>query len=125
RERTPARGRHPVTGAVLDPKYLDGPFVPTGENDDARQRFADWMTSKANPFFARATVNRVWSHLFARGIIDPVDDIRSSNPPSNAALLDALAKDFADNGFDLRRLIRTICSSRTYQLSSRATRSNA
>src|SRR5262249_12798982 len=78
-----------------------------------------------NPFLARATVNRIWSHLFGRGIIDPVDDIRSSNPPSNPALLDALVKDFLAHDFDVRHLVRTICNSRTYQLSALTNRSNA
>ena len=67
---------------------------------------AEWVTSKDNPFFAKSTVNRVWSYFFGRGIIDPVDDIRASNPPSNPALLDALTKDFIDHNFDLRQLMR-------------------
>src|SRR5262249_22062841 len=92
---------------------------------DARAALAEWMTHKDNPFFARATVNRLWSHLFGKGIIDPVDDIRSSNPPSNGPLLDALAKDFADSGFDVRHILRTILQSRTYQLSARTRPSNA
>jgi hypothetical protein len=86
---------------------------------------ADWMTRKDNPFFARATVNRLWSHLFGKGIIDPVDDIRSSNPAVNEPLLDALAKDFAAHDFDVRHLLRTMLSSRTYQLSARTNKYNA
>jgi hypothetical protein len=82
------------------------------------------MTRKDNPFFARATVNRLWSHLFGRGIIDPVDDIRSSNPPSNPQLLDALAKDFVDHNFDVRHMLRTMLNSRTYQLAARLNRFN-
>ena len=81
----------------------------------AAQALADWLTSKDNPFFAKSTANRVWSYFFGRGIIDPVDDIRASNPPSNPALLDALTKDFIDHDFDLRHLMRTIANSRTYQ----------
>src|SRR5262249_55670031 len=81
-----------------------------------------WMTGKDNPFLARATVNRFWSHLFGKGIIDPVDDIRSSNPPVNAPLLDALTKDFIEHNFDVRHILRTMLNSRTYQLSARATK---
>jgi hypothetical protein len=77
---------------------------------------ADWLTSKQNPLFAKALANRMWSYFFGRGIIDPVDDIRASNPPSNPALLEALTKDFLDHNYDLRQLIRTIVNSRTYQL---------
>ena len=72
-----------------------------------------------NPFFAKVEVNRIWGHLMGRGIVEPVDDFRDSNPPSSAALLDALADDFAKNGYDRKRVIRTILNSRTYQLSSR------
>jgi hypothetical protein len=91
--------------------------VPDGE--DRRDRFAEWLIGPDNPFFARAEVNRIWGHLFGRGIVDPVDDFRASNPPSNAALLDALAADFVARGFDRQHIIRTILLSRTYQLSAR------
>ena len=125
RQDVAARSRHPVTGEGLDPKFLDGPVTPIGPKEDGRKALADWLTRKDNPFLARATVNRVWSQLFGRGIIDPVDDIRSSNPPSNPALLDALVKDFLAHDFDVRHLIRTICTSRTYQRSARTNRTNA
>ena len=82
-----------------------------------RLTYAEWLTAKDNPFFAKSTVNRVWSYFFGRGIIDPVDDIRASNPASNPALLDALTKDFLDHDFDLRQLMRTIANSRVYQSS--------
>ena len=75
--------------------------------------------------FARMQVNRVWFHLFGRGLVDPVDDFRASNPPSHPALLDALAKDFVQHGYDLRHLIRTIMASRTYQLASEPNATNA
>ena len=88
--------------------------MPAGARP-ARLRYAEWLTAKDNPFFAKSTANRVWSYFFGRGIIDPVDDIRASNPPSNPALLDALTKDFVDHDFDLRHLMRTIANSRTYQ----------
>lgn len=111
----PRRLPHPETGAALDPKALGGPTL-TG--DDPRESLAKWMTRPDNPFFARAFVNRVWAHYFGVGLIDPVDDLASSNPPSNERLLDALAADFVKSGFDVRRLERAILMSRTYQLSS-------
>jgi Protein of unknown function (DUF1553)/Protein of unknown function (DUF1549) len=119
RGETPAQARHPNTGEVLNPKLLDGPALPVSAQQDARQILAEWMTRKDNPFLARATVNRLWSQLFGRGIIDPVDDIRSSNPPVNAPLLDALARDFVEHDFDVRHMLRTMLNSRTYQLSAR------
>jgi Protein of unknown function (DUF1549)/Protein of unknown function (DUF1553) len=120
-----AQARHPTTGELLSPKFLDGPVVNVPAQQDGRAVLAQWLTSKDNPFLARAVVNRLWSHLLGRGIIDPVDDIRSSNPPSNAALLEALSKDFLERNFDQLHLIRTILNSRTYQLSGRTTPSNA
>lgn len=90
-----------------------------------RQQLGDWLTASENPLFATAMVNRTWSMFFHRGIIDPVDDIRSSNPPVNPELLDALTRDFIANGFDVRRLIRTIVRSRVYQHSFRANAWNA
>src|SRR5205085_8456105 len=102
-----------------------GAAVPVAAQEDARELLANWMTRKDNPFLARATVNRLWSHLFGKGIIDPVDDIRSSNPPVNEPLLDALAKDFLDHNFDVRHILRTMLNSRAYQLSARVTPSNS
>ena len=125
RTEVAAQARHPITGEMLSPKYLDGSPVAVAADQDARALLADWMTRKDNPFLARATMNRVWSHLFGRGIIDPVDDIRSSNPPVNAPLLDALTKDFVDHNFDVRYILRTMLNSRVYQLSARGNPSNA
>lgn len=125
RADTPARAGHPITGAVLNPKFLDGQAIPVSAEEDARALLAEWMTRKDNPFLARATVNRLWSHLFGRGIIDPVDDIRSSNPPVNGPLLEALAKDFVDHDFDVRHILRVMLNSRTYQLSARKNPFNA
>jgi Protein of unknown function (DUF1549)/Protein of unknown function (DUF1553) len=119
------RARHPKTGEVLLPKLLDADSLDLQGDQDARGELARWLTRKDNPFFARATVNRLWSHLFGKGIIDPVDDIRSSNPPANAPLLDALAKDFADHDFDVRYILRVMLNSRTYQLSALTTPTNA
>jgi len=115
--------KHPQDGRIVQPNFLVpavAALPPRGTAESAsarREALADWLTSESNPFFAKSTVNRVWSYFLGRGIIDPVDDIRASNPPSNAALLDALAKDFVDHGFDLRHLMRTITNSRTYQAS--------
>ncbi len=108
---------HPKTNKTVDPEYL---LASTGmpqiaSYSDRREALAKWLTSENNPFFAKAIANRVWSYFFGRGIIDPVDDIRASNPPINAALLDALEKDFVKSDFDLQHLIRTIVSSRAYQ----------
>jgi hypothetical protein len=82
---------------------------------DRRDPFLAWLTSKDNPFLAKVEANRIWSHLFGRGIVEPNDDFRESNPPSNAALLDALSKDFAAHNFDRKHVLRTILNSRTYQ----------
>jgi hypothetical protein len=87
-------------------------------SDDPRVVLADWMSRKENPFFARTLVNRYWKHFFNRGIVEPEDDMRETNPPSNPDLLDALARHFADSGYDLKALIRDITRSRTYQLSA-------
>ena len=115
----------PKTGRVAPAHfpYLQPAHLTT---DEARRRLlAEWLTSKDNPYFAKAIVNRMWSYFFSRGIIDPVDDIRSSNPPINPELLAALTKDFIRHNFDLRYLLRTIVNSRTYQLSTRTNDWNA
>ena len=109
--------KHPKTDMVVAPKVPFGSAHEVTGNGDRREAFVDWLTSKENPFFARAMANRIWSYYFGRGIIDPVDDIRASNPPSNPELLDALTDHFVESGFDLKRLMRLICTSRTYQLS--------
>jgi hypothetical protein len=117
----PRRLPHPDTGAELKSKALGGPELA---GDDPREALAVWMTRTDNPYFARAFVNRVWAHYFGVGLIDPVDDLAASNPPSNERLLDALAADFVKSGFDIRRLERTILTSRTYQLSSTPNETN-
>jgi hypothetical protein len=104
--------------------------VPYGSEPDvehARYRqaaFAAWLTSRDNPLFAKSFANRCWSYFFGRGIIDPVDDIRASNPPVNPELLEALTKDFEEHHFNVQRLMRTIVTSRTYQLSIRTNKWN-
>jgi hypothetical protein len=116
--------KQPRTGQVMAPQFLGGEPAKLGPGDDRRAAFARWLTAPENPFFARAAVNRVWYHLFGRGLVEPVDDFRTTNPASHPALLDALAVDFAENGFDRRRLIRLVMTSRTYQLSHRPTPTN-
>ncbi len=106
---------NPDTNQPANPKF---PFEHAGAIDSAstrREQLAQWLTAPQNPYFAKSIVNRYWSYFLGKGIIDPVDDIRAGNPPSNPELLDALTKDFIDNGYDLKRLIRLICNSATYQ----------
>lgn len=115
---------NPRTGKPIEPKLLDGPELKISPEEDPRHKLVDWMAQPDNPFFAKAMVNRMWGHLLGRGLVDPVDDMRETNPPSNPELLDALAKDFIKNKFDVKHLLRTICNSRTYQLSSMPTAQN-
>jgi hypothetical protein len=117
--------RHIMTNQVVTPKYLTEANALTDASGDLRVKLAAWLTAKENPFFAKATVNRIWKQFFGRGIVHPADDFRATNPPINAPLLDALARDFVENGFDIKHLIRTICTSRTYQLSSKTNATNA
>ncbi len=110
--------KHPRTGEILRPRFLGVETPKFASGADRLLALADWIADPKNPFFARAQANRVWHHLFGRGIVEPNDDFRASNPPVNAPLLDALAKDLAEHRFDLRSLIRTIMNSRTYELSA-------
>jgi hypothetical protein len=116
--------RHPETKQVVRPRFLDRTEPAIRPLEDRRRVLADWMTSKDNPWFARATVNRFWRQLMGRGLVDPVDDFRPTNPSSNPALLDALANDFVEHKYDLRHLLRTILNSKAYQLSSIPTPTN-
>jgi len=109
---------HPRTGKLVRPRALGGPEFKIGRFDDPRQGLARWMTSAENPFFARTLVNRLWAHFLGRGIIHPIDDARSTNPPSNPELLDALAQDFIASGYDTKHLIRVIGNSYAYGLES-------
>ncbi len=106
------------TGVALRPAALGDTIPEIAPDEDPRLKLADWMGSKSNPFFAKALVNRYWKHFFQRGLIEPEDDIRDSNPPSNPALLAALESHFIESGFDLKDLVRQIVRSKTYQLSS-------
>ena len=109
--------QHPKTGKDVLPRPLGDDGAAAETAGDRRGALAAWMTSADNPMLARAVANRIWKALLGRGLIEPVDDVRATNPASNPALLDALADDFAKHGYDLRRLVRTIVASRTYQLS--------
>jgi hypothetical protein len=106
------------TGQPAEIKPLDADAIQVAPTDDPREKLADWMTNSKNPFFAKAVANRYWAHFFSRGIVDPPDDMRVTNPPSNPELLEALAKDFEEHKYSLKHLIATICKSRTYQLSA-------
>jgi hypothetical protein len=112
------------TGKSVAPQLPGQHRANIDPKQDRRQRLADWLTNRENPFFAKAIVNRVWFHLHGRGIVEPVDDFRDSNPAVNDALLDALAAEFVANNYRLKPLIRTITNSRTYQLSAIPTGSN-
>jgi hypothetical protein len=123
-DRKEGEVKHPVTGAVTRPKFLAGE-VPDLKDQSRREVLARWLTSPQNPYFARNLANRLWSHFFGRGIVEPPDDLRVNNPPSNPELLDALAAKVIAYQYDLRKLVRDICASRTYQLSTRANSTNA
>jgi len=113
-----ATARNPRTSGDRKPTGLGGEELEIPAYEDPRNELVDWMVDPANPFFARSLVNRYWKHFFGRGIVDPEDDMRVTNPPSNPELLDALSENFIQNGFDLKRLVRDICTSSAYQLSS-------
>ncbi|MDX1928230.1 MAG: DUF1549 and DUF1553 domain-containing protein [Pirellulaceae bacterium] len=110
--------KHPVTSEVLKPHTLFGETPEIEEGAEPRTSLADWMTSKGNDYFAKVQVNRVWAALMGRGLVEPVDDIRSTNPPTNPELFDALAKHFQDNNYDLKNLLKTITLSNVYSISS-------
>jgi hypothetical protein len=115
---------HPKDGRVMAPVVPVG-FVPKeAKATDRRELLAAWLTAKENPFFARSMANRLWSYFLGKGIIDPVDDIRTSNPPSNPALLDALTAEFLKSDFDLKHMMRVITRSRVYQQSIASNRWN-
>jgi hypothetical protein len=116
--------KHPRTGRVMRPRVPGGPDGEVDAGGDRLQALADWVARPDNPFFARTQVNRVWYHLLGRGLVDPDDDFRASNPPVNGPLLEALAADFVAHRFDLRHLVRTVLNSRTYQLSAAPNETN-
>lgn len=111
-----AKVMHPRTKTEAHPAFLDGKTLSAQQSFDSRKWLAEWITS--HPYFAEAAVNRIWGYLLGRGIVDPVDDFRSTNPPTHPDLLAALARDFREHGYDLKRFLGEIVRSRTYQLSS-------
>jgi hypothetical protein len=115
---------HPINDTPMVPKAPDGPEFAYQKDVDPRSQLLDWMLSRENPFFARAIVNRIWGEFLGKGIVDPVDDFRVSNPASNPELLEWLAADFASHGYDLKHLMTTIMESAAYQRSSEPNDSN-
>ncbi len=113
-----AAATNPRNGQSLKPTGLGSPALEIAAERDPRHYLADWMADKNNPFFAKSLVNRYWKHFFDRGIVEPEDDMRETNPPSNPELINKLAQGFIDSGFNLKWLVKTITSSSTYQLSS-------
>ena len=118
---------NPRTGQLMKPWGMDpdkAKRFTSGNLLDARDDFVHWLTSPENDYFSRVEVNRIWAHLFGRGIVDPIDDFRSSNPPANVELLAALAEDFVSSGYDRKHIFRVICNSQTYQRTSSSTPQN-
>lgn len=113
------------TKRPVKPAVLGGPILAIPPDEDPRLRLADWMSDKSNPFFAKSLVNRYWKHFFKRGLVEPEDDIRESNPATNPALLEALANHFIASGYDLKAVVREITRSHTYQLSAMPNAYNA
>jgi hypothetical protein len=109
---------HGRTGANVLPKVLLGESLTIGADDDPREVLAEWMIDPANPFFAKVMANRVWTDLMGRGLVEPVDDIRATNPSTNEPLLDYLADEFRRSEYDIKHLIATIMKSHAFQLSS-------
>lgn len=114
----------PRTGKTMKPRFMGVGDAEVKSGEDRRDALAVWLTAAENAFFSKSVANRVWFHLMGKGIVDPVDDFRDSNPSCNDELLDALAQDFARNNFDMKHLITTIMKSRTYQLSAQPTETN-
>lgn len=117
-KRTTASAQNPRTGKSLKPTPLGEEALQLAPHEDPRQSLADWMVNEKNPFFAKMLVNRYWKHFFSRGLVDPEDDMRVTNPPTHPKLLEALAQHFIESRYDMKDLVRLICNSRTYQLSA-------
>jgi hypothetical protein len=120
-----ATARNPRTKKIIPPTALEAGPLLLNAGDDPRAKLAEWMTDAKNPFFAKALVNRYWKHFFGHGLVDPEDDLRVTNPPANPELLDALARSFVESKYDLKQLVRAICTSKTYQLSAVPNGANA
>ncbi len=115
--------KHPLGDRVVAPKFLGGES-PETKGRDRREVLAEWLSSPENPYFSKNMGNIVWSHFFGRGIVEPVDDVRISNPASNPELLEELGKKFQSYNYDFKRLVRDICTSRTYQLATQTNPTN-
>jgi len=116
--------RHPVGNKVMKPQYLGGEPIESTGGKDRRLVMAEWLTSPDNPYFSQNVANITWAHFFGAGIIDPVDDVRVSNPASNPELLDTLGNKLVEYNYDFKKIVRDICTSRTYQLSTQANGTN-
>ncbi len=112
------------TKLPVKPAVLGGRALAIAQDEDPRLKLADWMSDKANPYFAKALVNRYWKHFFKRGLVEPEDDIRETNPATNPELLDALADHFVASGYDLKAVVRAIARSHAYQLSATPSAAN-
>jgi hypothetical protein len=123
--KTPVGVVQPRTGKFLPPQPLDRAKLNVTPDDDPREVLARWMTEPNNEYFSGAMVNRLWAHFMGVGLVEPVDDLRASNPPSNPALWKALVREFVEHKFDRKHLMRVILNSRAYQLSARTRPSNA
>ncbi len=115
---------NPRTNLAVQPTVLGGVGLDIPTGTDPRAELVKWMTSPDNPYFAKTLANRVWKHFMGRGLVEPEDDMRATNPPTNPELLDALAKRFKDSKYDVRALIRDVVLSSTYQLSSDSSEEN-
>ena len=115
---------HPLTGEVLPPRPLKSQGKEIAAGEDPREALVDWLIDASNPYFAHVAVNRIWADLFGIGLVDPVDDLRATNPPSNPELLQALADHFRAVGFDQKQLLKTIVLSQTYSLSTQPNSTN-
>ncbi len=118
------QSKHPRTGEAVFAHALGTSSPDKSADGDRRLALAEWMTSPKNPWFARNLANRLWAHFLGRGMVEPVDDVRDTNPPSNPELLDALAKHFVQSKYDVKELMRVIVRSRTYQLSAKPNATN-
>ncbi len=118
------QGKHPRTGKPVYPYALGTMMPETAPEGDRRRALADWLTKPDNPWFARNLANRLWAHFMGRGLVEPVDDLRATNPPSNPELMDGLAAALVESKFDLQAMIKLITGSRTYQLSSEPNQTN-
>jgi hypothetical protein len=124
-KRGTAEAMNKKTKLPVKPAGLGAVPAALTPDDDPRQLLVDWMTGRENRYFARSLVNRYWKHFLNRGLVEPEDDMRETNPPTNPELLEAMAKQFVDSGYDLKNLVRTICRSQTYQLSALPNQHNA